>query len=186
MKRGTLTLLAALLAAGPALAADQNDDFRVKGVGLETCAAYLQAKGQGGPLYVVSRSWLNGYLTAYNQLTPNTYDIAGNANIDGLTNWVDAFCQQNPNTTLVTAAINLMQALGPNRIAQKPASGGATVDRSTLRQVQTVLKQKGFYEGGVDGLFGPGTRAAIVAYQRAENLPVTGEPDQNTLARLFN
>ena len=79
-----------------------------------------------------------------------------------------------------------MQALGPNRIAQKPASGGATVDRSTLRQVQTVLKQKGFYEGGVDGLFGPGTRAAIVAYQRAENLPVTGEPDQNTLARLFN
>jgi hypothetical protein len=41
-------------------------------------------------------------------------------------------------------------------------------------QVQAALSQQGYYNGPVDGIVGPGTRAAIAAYQRDNGLPVTG------------
>ena len=42
------------------------------------------------------------------------------------------------------------------------------------RAVQSRLGALGFYQGGVDGLFGPGTRRAIAAWQKSEGLSATG------------
>ena len=52
----------------------------------------------------------------------------------------------------------------------------------SLRAVQTWLKTDGFYKGRIDGVYGPRTRAAIVAYQTRRKLPVTGLPTQDLLA----
>ena len=41
-------------------------------------------------------------------------------------------------------------------------------------QVQAVLQQQGYYNGPIDGIVGPGTEAAIAAYQQANGLRVTG------------
>ncbi len=41
-------------------------------------------------------------------------------------------------------------------------------------QVQTQLARDGYYRGPIDGVVGPGTRAAIAAYQRDNGLRVTG------------
>ena len=41
-------------------------------------------------------------------------------------------------------------------------------------QVQQELSQDGYYQGPIDGIVGPGTRAAIAAYQRDNGLAVTG------------
>ena len=46
--------------------------------------------------------------------------------------------------------------------------------------MQEILRDKGHYRGKVDGVFGLRTRASIRAYQKAENLPVTGEVDTRT------
>ena len=53
---------------------------------------------------------------------------------------------------------------------------------NSLRAVQTWLKTDGFYKGRVDGVYGPRTRAAIIAYQTRRKLPVTGLPTQDLLA----
>ena len=45
---------------------------------------------------------------------------------------------------------------------------------SVSMQVQAALTQQGYYQGPVDGVVGPGTRAAIAAYQRDNGLRVTG------------
>ncbi len=37
----------------------------------------------------------------------------------------------------------------------------------------------------MDGAFGPGTKAAVEAFQRAAGIEATGVPDQRTLATLF-
>jgi hypothetical protein len=48
--------------------------------------------------------------------------------------------------------------------------GGAPVSV----QVQSALSQQGYYQGPIDGIVGPGTRAAISTYQQNNGLRVTG------------
>ena len=53
-----------------------------------------------------------------------------------------------------------------------------------IANVQTALQQQGYYQGEVDGLLGPQTRAAIADYQRATGLAETAAIDQPTLESL--
>ena len=45
------------------------------------------------------------------------------------------------------------------------------VDR---RRVQAALSRLGYYDGKVDGIFGPDTRAAIRRWQHELHAPMTG------------
>jgi hypothetical protein len=53
-----------------------------------------------------------------------------------------------------------------------------------IANVQTALQQQGYYQGDVDGLIGPLTRAAIAGYQRDHGLYETAAIDQPTLESL--
>ena len=53
-----------------------------------------------------------------------------------------------------------------------------------IANVQTALQQQGYYQGEVDGLLGPETRAAVADYQRANGLAETAAVDQPTLESL--
>ncbi len=50
--------------------------------------------------------------------------------------------------------------------------------------VQSALKSLGFYQGGVDGIYGPATVEAVKALQSAHGLPVTGYVDAATAAAI--
>ncbi len=58
------------------------------------------------------------------------------------------------------------------------------VTKNEIKKVQETLRGKGYYGGKVDGVFGLRTRASIRAYQKAENLPITGQVDTRTAAGL--
>lgn len=49
-----------------------------------------------------------------------------------------------------------------------------------VRELQHLLRERGFDLGGVDGVFDARTRAAVVNFQRSRNLPVTGIVDVAT------
>jgi peptidoglycan hydrolase-like protein with peptidoglycan-binding domain len=51
---------------------------------------------------------------------------------------------------------------------------------SHVKQMQQSLSNKGHYRGKVDGAIGLRTRASIRAYQKAENLRITGQVDTQT------
>ena len=74
----------------------------------------------------------------------------------------------------------------------RPRAGqrGVTVDRgydqALVRDIQTELAARGHYTSRVDGLFGRGTRGAIIDYQTAQGLPITGEPTPELLQQLRN
>jgi hypothetical protein len=53
-----------------------------------------------------------------------------------------------------------------------------------LRAAQARLTFLGFNPRGVDGLDGPGTQAALVAFQKQQGLPQTGRLDDTTRQRL--
>jgi hypothetical protein len=50
--------------------------------------------------------------------------------------------------------------------------------------VQTELARRGYYQGPIDGVIGPGSREAIRSFQQAEGLPVTGLIDPRLLRAL--
>jgi peptidoglycan hydrolase-like protein with peptidoglycan-binding domain len=51
-------------------------------------------------------------------------------------------------------------------------------------RAQHALKDKGFYTGNVDRIYGPKTRRAIRRYQHSNNLRPSGNLDQATVSRL--
>lgn len=58
------------------------------------------------------------------------------------------------------------------------------VQRETLRRAQTTLASRGFYRDIVDGLPGPATEEALLTFQRANRLTLTGQLDLPTLDKL--
>lgn len=54
-----------------------------------------------------------------------------------------------------------------------------------VRSLQQALKQQGFYDGTVDGMFGFGTTEAVKAFQRSKGLTVDGKAGQGTQRILY-
>ncbi len=73
-----------------------------------------------------------------------------------------------------------------------PVAGGASVTRPlskgasgpAVKKLQQALERAGFDVGMIDGSFGPGVKTAVEAFQRANDLPVTGIADAATQAKL--
>ena len=70
----------------------------------------------------------------------------------------------------------------PSQSYPSPQSQELTQD--TTQQVQERLQQQGTYRGHVDGVWGPGTEAAVRSYQQQHNLNPTGKLDVDTLSSL--
>jgi hypothetical protein len=54
----------------------------------------------------------------------------------------------------------------------------------TVEAIQEELAQQGYYNGPVDGIFGPTTRDAVAKYQTANQLNVTGSLSPDTMQSL--
>ena len=52
------------------------------------------------------------------------------------------------------------------------------------QQIQTALKNAGFYNGKIDGKIGPGSKRAIEAFQESKGLKVDGKVGPRTWAAL--
>lgn len=55
---------------------------------------------------------------------------------------------------------------------------------SVVTQIQTVLKNQGFYGGKVDGVFGSGTETALKGFQKEYGLTVDGKAGPKTLQAM--
>ena len=55
---------------------------------------------------------------------------------------------------------------------------------SLVSNVQSSLKNRGYYTGGIDGNFGPESQHALTAFQTASGLPATGTLDTPSLSAL--
>jgi len=80
-----------------------------------------------------------------------------------------------------------MLVLSPTSFAdgsdlRKEAS--ALVHTNDVEKMQEALQDRGHYRGRIDGVMGVRTRASIREFQKAENLPVTGEIDLKTARKL--
>jgi len=75
-------------------------------------------------------------------------------------------------------------APGASRVGAGSPPGSVPRQDMQVLMAQVALRSIGLYLGGLDGVLGPGTRAALARFQAARGLPSTGELDQVTLALL--
>ena len=76
--------------------------------------------------------------------------------------------------TLITLTF-FVSAMGLSRYGSQGAE---------VRQIQTKLKNWGYYIGAVDGIYGTKTKNAVMYFQRKNNLTVDGVAGPKTLAAM--
>ena len=79
---------------------------------------------------------------------------------------------------LLATCIGLSQAASV-RTMKKGSRG------SDVKTLQTALKDKGFYNGKIDGIYGKKTVSAVKAFQRKNGLKADGVAGPKTLGKLY-
>lgn len=57
--------------------------------------------------------------------------------------------------------------------------------RELFGAVQSILKSLRFYQKNIDGFYGPGTKSALLKFQKQHNLVTTGTPNKATVITLL-
>lgn len=181
-----------LCAIRPALAADAQGQFAVKGVGQARCYEFNDAVAKRSPQMGAMLSWVAGYLTAANRYEAQTYDLVSWQDELYILANMRSYCARNPETPLILMARQMVRSMGPGRVAAASPLVAVTVGGQQVRLYGAVVERAksrlsalGLYRGPMnanpDGPF----IAAIAGFQRSNRLAPTGVPDQATLFRLF-
>jgi peptidoglycan hydrolase-like protein with peptidoglycan-binding domain len=103
--------------------------------------------------------------------------------IDGSTPVVEAAESFNAAAlALQVASLQLLDSAGCIEDDERSQALGLLRDYTIA--LQTALRDAGFFDGEIDGIYGPETVAAVERLQQASGLPVTGLVDRATAAAL--
>ena len=115
-----VTALLAALAAPSALAESADGDFRIVGAGAVACSRIMADIAANQAIADVVGSWVAGYATATNRNTDDTWDLIGQAGLQGYYAAVQADCAAHPQKTLEGAAFDVLNANYATRTVTKP------------------------------------------------------------------
>ncbi len=176
----------------PALAADGQGRFAVRNAGMMSCADFIKEKVPQTPKLGQYLGWIDGYLTAVNQYTPDTYDIIPWGNTLFLATLLENYCKKHPEERFYLAVSKLAASIAPQRLTEASELVEAQHDgnktyiyQATLQRVQDYLKKNNYFTGNSDGRWNTETQQALSAYQKDQQLAITGLPDQITLYFIF-
>ena len=89
-----------------------------------------------------------------------------------------------PDQTVATETIPPTASPQVTEPLQKAAAQAVTAVHDRAKDIQTALKNAGFYAGSIDGKIGPKSKKAIEAFQAANGLKVDGKVGPKTWAEL--
>jgi hypothetical protein len=112
--------LLAFITMAPCSGEDANGNHGVWGIGQSSCHSYNKAR-EGGD-YNGYKVYLMGYLTAYNSLIPDTYNITGTTDLNGVLAWLDRYCKKTAIDSYEHALKQMVTEMHETRM--KKATGG--------------------------------------------------------------
>ena len=83
-----------------------------------------------------------------------------------------------------TSTVSDAAPAGSTPISQLNMAAAPSINQDGIRKVQTLLKERGFDPGPIDGVHGPRTGAAIRGFQERFGIKETGTIDNQTLFAL--
>jgi len=194
MNRPLLVLLFILLTPIGTLAADKENNFAVKGLAAAPCASFTEERQKLSPAYGEAMAWVTGYISAYNQLKPDTYDIIPWQSAEMLSSIIAEHCKNNPGELLFHATMRLINGIEQDRlrissdiIAIQVGDKRINIYKDMVFRIQSALKDKGHLKvKWGSGDYDNSTMSAMKAFQAENNLEPTGLPDQQTMFLLFS
>lgn len=137
-----LPALVLLCAAVPVQARDFEQNYAVFGAGAQPCKVYLLAVEKGGNEQDFFIDWLIGYLSAFNLIMPETYNILGETDFPTAQRWLEDHCRKYPNELFINAVARLTEILYPARhqagLKNPPQGNPAQVDTSEKPAAETA------------------------------------------------
>jgi len=116
------------------MARDFEGGYAVYGAGGESCKVYLKSM-QSGQRQDYFIDYTIGYLTAFNVIMPNTYNILGESGFDETQGWLQRHCNRYKNQLFINALIKLTEVLYPLRY-----QSGMKKPAPTLKDVGKAVK----------------------------------------------
>ncbi|MGE0669159.1 MAG: peptidoglycan-binding domain-containing protein [Sphingomonadales bacterium] len=188
-----LLALAALAGAGRGTeAADARGEFVLRGIGAQSCESGLAMVKADQRNAADLASWITGYVTALNRVTPGTYDLLPITDVTALVQIVGGMCSASPRSSMEEVVARMVQSLSAARIGGASPMVEASEDgrkvlvrAATLSAMQRKLTEARLYKGPVDGQFGDKTSDALKKYQKRRKLDQTGLPDTRTVLHML-
>lgn len=185
-------MVALLLVAVDAGAADRDGRYATRGLGTMSCGTFVRAWATPGEQRDRIAAWVQGYLTAHNRITPGVFDGSPILATEHYIAYLVNICTRAVVSSLEQAAALFVEAMRPVRLSEPAeiltivtAAGRAFVYASTLRAVQEALRARGALDEPADGDFTVETSEALRRFQRDQGMQETGLPDPDTLLRLL-
>lgn len=91
----------------------------MKGAGLLPCGSYVAERARQSDAYFLIGGWIEGYLSAYNRLSPDTYDITSFESAELLLSVIQSHCESHPNDRLHQVLQSMIFQLHPDRLRQE-------------------------------------------------------------------
>jgi len=114
MKRLSLIVLVlSFTFAAPVTAADKDGYYW--GQGTISCGEWVKHRKEHDFTSIAFEYWIIGYISAYNYVKPDVYNIMGSADVVSIELWMDKYCQENPLGRLSKGMERLTNELWPNR-----------------------------------------------------------------------
>jgi hypothetical protein len=117
-----IALLGTLLCPLSTLAADKDGNYAVWGMGSKSCFHYTQAQGQPGA--EAYREFVMGYLTAYDALSEDTYNIGAGKDLDQVMTWLTDYCAKQQIHGFEQALVAFTVEQHPQRTRRPPFRTG--------------------------------------------------------------
>jgi hypothetical protein len=174
-------------------AADSDGNFAAKGAARQDCQDYSASAAAKNSDFLLYSGWVEGYISAYNQFAPDNYDLLPWQTTELFMLLLARHCEAHPNAKFFDAANSLIKAFYPIRLTAKNTVVAVTTNQRTLYMYEEILSRAqarlsnmGFYTNPpVRARFSEADSKALVAFQTAAGLSVTGTFDQETLTALF-
>ena len=100
-----------LLLLQTACGEDDDGIYIVKGAGSTGCDRYVSDVESNEYMFLLGFSWVQGYLTAYNNFVFDGQDLASGVDSVSVRRWLDNHCRDYPDDDLAGATNALVNAL---------------------------------------------------------------------------
>ncbi len=171
-------------AASVVCAKDQNGMFAVKGVGVLDCESFIVAAEEGTRELAQYAGYLTGYVSAFNEVHPDTFDLLPWQHVDTLMLLMLQRCRRDPQMNFGSAVSGMARFFDQyklssvaDRIRVGPGDDGIELYEPVVAEIKAALVRWGYPTQDLN--------ASLKQFQRDQKL--TGEDafGQRTLLKLL-